>query len=176
MIDCPKRSAVINQEATDKLLDNKKHHTSAQIPQAKQVAAITSAVFEAKKVNVAAQQKQHVAAFEDQLCKEDQQNEKNMAHPDLLMVPTHHVVTALSHLLDTESSDGRGLGFEDESDGDHEKDDNYVMDPDDGKNGLVSNSDEEIEVREVPKAAKKLGKAKGDKVSLFPLSLCLGWP
>jgi len=99
MTDCPKRSAVINQEATDKLLDNKKHHTSAQIQQVKQVAAITSAVFEAKKVNVAAQQKQCVAAFEDQLRKEDQQNEKNMARPDLLMVPTHHVVTALSHFL-----------------------------------------------------------------------------
>jgi len=47
------------------------------------------------------------------------------------------------------------------------------MDSDDGKNGLVSDSDEEIEVCEVPKAAKKLGKAKGDKVSLFPPSLCL---
>jgi len=48
-------------------------------------------------VNFATLQKQCVAAFEDQLRKEDQQCEKNMGRPDL--VPAHHVVTALYHSL-----------------------------------------------------------------------------
>ncbi|KAF8799693.1 hypothetical protein BYT27DRAFT_7217441 [Phlegmacium glaucopus] len=239
MTDRPKRSAVMNREATDKLLDNKKRCSSAQVQQDKEIAATFAAVAEEKKVSVAAQQKQRVAVFEDLLRREDQQREKHMARPDLL--PAHRVVkcTMTQHKLpakdialkapedaskfalkapedaskseeaesnsvesdggsdeeqerlvlepeskiadlglgeqhyisseglvdipdesvvDTESSDGRGLGFEDQSDGDHDKDKDYVMDSDDGDKGSKSNSDGEFDLREVHEAAKKLGK------------------
>jgi hypothetical protein len=97
MTDLPKRSAVTNREATDKLLDNKKRRSSAQVQHEKQTAATAAAAAEVKKANLATQKKQCVAAFEDQLRKEDQQREKNMARPDL--VPVHYALTALSHSL-----------------------------------------------------------------------------
>jgi len=97
MADRPKRSAVANREATDTLLDNKKRRSSAQVQQAKQTAATTAAAAQVKKTNLATQKKQRLAAFEDQLRKEDQQREKNMARPDL---PAHRrAVTAPSHSL-----------------------------------------------------------------------------
>ena len=95
MTDHPKRSAVTNWEATDKLLDNKKCHPSKQVEQEKQTTTTAAAAAEVKKANLATQKKQCVAAFKDQLCKEDQQHKKNMARPDL--VHAHHAVTALSH-------------------------------------------------------------------------------
>ncbi|KAF8809222.1 hypothetical protein BYT27DRAFT_7210221 [Phlegmacium glaucopus] len=94
MTGCPKCSTVTNQEATDKLLDNKKCHSSAQVQLEKQTAASTAAASEVKKINIAVQKKQQVAAFEDQLFKEE--HDKNMAHPDL--APAHYLVTALSNL------------------------------------------------------------------------------
>ncbi|KAF8806108.1 hypothetical protein BYT27DRAFT_7212387 [Phlegmacium glaucopus] len=75
----------------DKLLDNKKCRSSAQVQLEKQTAASTAAASEVKKINLAAQQKQCVAAFEDQLCKEDQQHDKDMARPDLVPQAYHAV-------------------------------------------------------------------------------------
>jgi hypothetical protein len=66
--------------------------------------------------------------------------------------------------VDTESSDGHDLGFQVESDGDHEKDEDYLMESDhsdDDDKG--SNSD--IYVREVLEHPKKPGKVKTAKVS-----------
>jgi hypothetical protein len=74
-------------------------------------------------------------------------------------------------VVDTESSDGRGLGFEDESDGDHEKDEDHVMDSGNGDKGSDLDSDGEFDLREVREPTKKPGKAKAAKVScLFHLS------
>ena len=95
MTDRPKRSAVTNWEATDKLLDNKKCHPSKQVQQEKQTATTAVGAAEVKKANLATQKKQLVAAFKDQLRREDQQCKKNMACPEL--VHAHHAVTALSH-------------------------------------------------------------------------------
>ncbi|KAF8811181.1 hypothetical protein BYT27DRAFT_7252897 [Phlegmacium glaucopus] len=69
MTSHPKFSAVTNQEAMDKLLDNKKHCSSAQVQLEKQTAT-TTAASEVKKINLAAQKKQCITAFEDQLHKE----------------------------------------------------------------------------------------------------------
>jgi hypothetical protein len=76
-------------------------------------------------------------------------------------------------VIDTESSDGQGLGFPDVSDGDHEKDEDYLMEPDDSDKG--SSSDSDIYVREeVHEQAKKPVKMKTAKASsLFYLSLSL---
>jgi len=72
-------------------------------------------------------------------------------------------------VVDTESSDGRGLGFEDESDGDHEKDEDYVMDSDGGdKQSDLDSLNDEFDLREVREAAKKPGKAKAKVSPLFP--------
>jgi hypothetical protein len=89
MTDRPKRNAVANREATDKLLDNRKRRSSAQVQQEKQTAATAAAASEEKKINLASQKKHRVAAFEDQLRREDQQR---MARPDL--VAAHHPVTS----------------------------------------------------------------------------------
>ena len=76
--------------------------------------------------------------------------------------------------IDTESSDGQGLGFPDESDGDHEKDEDYVMEPNHSDKG--SNSDSDIYVREVHEQPEKPGKMKTAKVgSLFHPSLVSLW-
>jgi hypothetical protein len=84
MSDRPKRHAVSNREATDKLLDNRKRRSSAQVEQEKKMAATTAAALEEKQSNLTSQKKQRVAAFEDQLRKEDQHRDKNMARPDLV--------------------------------------------------------------------------------------------
>jgi hypothetical protein len=88
MSERPKRSAVTKREATDKLLDNRKRCSSAQVQQDKEMAATTAAASEEKKNDLAIQKKQRVAAFEDQLRKEDQRRHKNMARPDLVAVTT----------------------------------------------------------------------------------------
>ena len=90
MTEWPKRNAVTNREATDTLLANKKHRTSAQVQQDRLVAADTAAAAEVENTTISAQKKYRVAAFEDQLRKEDQQREKNMARPDLAQA-AHHV-------------------------------------------------------------------------------------
>jgi len=90
MSERPKRNAVANREATDKLLDNRKRRSSAQVQQEKQMAATTAAASEGRKIDLKLQKKQRVAAFEDQLRKEDQQRDKSMARPDL--VAAHHPV------------------------------------------------------------------------------------
>ncbi|KAF8815867.1 hypothetical protein BYT27DRAFT_7286661 [Phlegmacium glaucopus] len=182
------------------------------VQQDKKVAATAAAAAEVKKVTVAAQQKQCVAAFEDQLGREDQQREKHMAHPDL--VPAHHATTedALKleqdprkslesedgssdeeeewlvsepelefsnvrpaeheytsskgpadipdkSVVETESSDGQGLGLEDEFDGNHDNDDDYVMHSDDAdkESQSTGNSDRESDY-EVCEATKKPSK------------------
>jgi hypothetical protein len=99
MSERPKRSAVANREATDKLLDNRKRRSSAQVQQEKQMAATTAAASEGKKIDLAFQKKQRVAAFEDQLRKEDQQRDKNMAHPHPHLVAAHLPVTVYLHHL-----------------------------------------------------------------------------
>ena len=91
MTDRVKRTAVANRQATDKLLDNKKCRSSAQVQQDKQTAATAAAAAEVEKTKLEAEKKRRVAAFEDHLRKEDQQREKNMARPDL--------VTALPYCL-----------------------------------------------------------------------------
>ena len=91
MTDCVKRTTIANCQATDKLLNNKKHRSSAQVQQDKQTAATAATAAKVKKTKLEAKKKQWVAAFEDHLCKEGQQCEKNMACPDL--------VTALPYSL-----------------------------------------------------------------------------
>jgi hypothetical protein len=71
-------------------------------------------------------------------------------------------------VVDTESSDGLGLGVEDESDGDHEKDEDYVMELDGGDREEFD-SDGEFDLRE---SGRKPGKAKARH--FFPSSLSLG--
>ena len=75
-------------------------------------------------------------------------------------------------VVDTESSDGWGLGFEDESNGDHENDKDYVMDSDEGDKGLDLDSEREIYLCEVWEAVKKPGKAKVTEVSVGIFGLC----
>ena len=84
MTERPKRNAVANRKATDKLLDNRKCRSSAQVQQEKETAAATAAASLEKKNNLASQKKLCVAAFEDLLRKEDQQHDKKKARPDLL--------------------------------------------------------------------------------------------
>ncbi|KIM35954.1 hypothetical protein M413DRAFT_428169 [Hebeloma cylindrosporum] len=233
MADRPKRSAVTNRDPTDKLLENRKRRSSAQVQQDKQTAATTSAAAEVEKINLESQKKRRIAAFEDQLRKEDQQREKNMARPDLVPQAAHHarkptakqqnapvipekipnlkIVQSISKVelaksknaepesgsdederlgeleqrvpgpseleyadigpgeldymssegladipdesvVDTESSDGHfGLNPGDMSDGDHEKDEDYVMDSDDGDK---VDSDVEFDLRSVLETTK----------------------
>lgn len=89
MTDRPKRNAVANREATDKLLDKRKRRSSAQVQQEQKSAAATAAASEEAKINLAFEKKQRIAAFEDLLRKEDQQRNKKMARVDL--VPHHPV-------------------------------------------------------------------------------------
>ena len=83
MTERPKRNAVTNWEATDTLLANKKRRTSAQVQQDREVATSAAAAADVENTTNTAQKKNRVAAFEDQLCREDQHREKNMARPDL---------------------------------------------------------------------------------------------
>jgi hypothetical protein len=89
MTDRPKRNAVANREATDKLLDKRKRRSSAQVQQEQKSAAATAAASEEAKINLAFEKKQRIAAFEDALRKEDQQRNKKKARVDL--VPHHPV-------------------------------------------------------------------------------------
>jgi hypothetical protein len=68
-------------------------------------------------------------------------------------------------VVGTESSDGQGLGFEEESDGDHEDDEDFLMELDDDAQGSNLDSDEDIYVREVQEPLRKPGKVKSVKVS-----------
>jgi hypothetical protein len=79
----PRRDAVANRDTTDTLLAKQKRRTSAQVQRDKQIAARAAAAAKVEKTTTAAQKRKRVAAFEDQLCREDQQREKNMARPDL---------------------------------------------------------------------------------------------
>ena len=65
-------------------------------------------------------------------------------------------------MVDTDAQD---LGFQDESDGDHENDEDYHMESDDTSSDKGSNSDSDIYVREGPEHPKKSGKPKTAKVS-----------
>jgi len=96
MTDRVKRTAVANRQATDKLLDNKKRRSSAQVQQDKQTADAAAAATEVEKTNLEAEKKRRVAAFEDRLRKEDQQREKNMARPDLVNALPHSLIVYLS--------------------------------------------------------------------------------
>jgi hypothetical protein len=68
---------------------------------------------------------------------------------------------AVDRPCDTESSDGLGLGFqvEDESDGDHEKYEDYHMESDDGDSGSNQDSDGDLETH-LCEALKMQRKAK----------------
>ncbi|KAF8802193.1 hypothetical protein BYT27DRAFT_7113324, partial [Phlegmacium glaucopus] len=57
--------------------------------------------------------------------------------------------------VDTESSDGQVLGFEDESDGDHEKDEDYLMEMDDGDKDSDLESDGGFYLRENAEKPKR---------------------
>jgi hypothetical protein len=79
--------------------------------------------------------------------------------------------------VDTESSDAQDLGFQEESDGDHEKDEDYQMGLESDDGDKRSNSDSDFYVREVHEHPKKPGKVKTAKVSsLFHPFLALWWP
>ena len=88
MTERPRRNAVTNREVTDTLLANKKHCTPAQVQQDRDIATSAAAAAEVEKTIITAQKKNCIASFEDQLRREDQQREKNMARPDLA---AHHV-------------------------------------------------------------------------------------
>jgi hypothetical protein len=79
----PTRDAVANREATDTLLSMQRRRTSAQVQRDKELTARAKAAAKAQKTAIAGQKKKAVADFEDQLRREDQQREKNMARPDL---------------------------------------------------------------------------------------------
>ena len=84
-----KRNAVTNWDGTDTLLNLQKHRTSAQVQHDKELAASTKATTKSQKAVIVTQKKRRVAAFEDQLCREDQQQEKEMSHPDLVVAVRH---------------------------------------------------------------------------------------
>ena len=84
MNERPKRDAVTNREATDKLLALQKRRSSAQVQQDKESAASAAAAANGQKTTIEAQKKKRVAAFEDQLRREDQHREKTMSRPDLV--------------------------------------------------------------------------------------------
>ena len=68
-------------------------------------------------------------------------------------------------VINTESSDGQGLGFEDMSDGNHENDKDYVMDLDDGDKASDMDSNGEFDLHPVHKTTKMPRNAKSAKVS-----------
>jgi hypothetical protein len=68
---------------------------------------------------------------------------------------------------ETESSDGLGLTFEDESDGNHEKDEDYRMETNESGSGSNEDSDGDIYLRDVHEAPKLQGKPKASKVCSF---------
>lgn len=76
-------------------------------------------------------------------------------------------------VVDTESSDGQGHIFEDEaeSDGDHDKDEDYVMEDRKSESDPTDSEDELYDDHHEPTPSLKKGKGKTVKVSLF--SLCL---
>ena len=75
------------------------HHTSAQVQQDKELAARAKAAAKAKKTTIAEQKKERVATFEDQLRREDQQHEKNMARPDLAAHCVHAIIFTWSNMM-----------------------------------------------------------------------------
>ena len=83
MSDRPKREAVANRDGTDTLLQLQKRRTSAEVQREKAELAMAKAAAKAQKANIAAQKKKCVAAFEDELRREDKQEEKTMTRPDL---------------------------------------------------------------------------------------------
>ena len=93
MSERPKCDAVTNREATDTLLVKQKRCTSAQVQQDKQQLASTKAATKAQKTAITTQKKKGVATFEDQLRKEDQECDKNMACPDLEIVAGYRTRT-----------------------------------------------------------------------------------
>lgn len=96
MNERPKRGAVTNRETTASLLSKQTRRTSAQVQLDKNLLASASAAANVAKKSVTAQKKSRVAAFEDQLRREDQQHEKNMGRPDL----AHRVCDPLkTHLI-----------------------------------------------------------------------------
>ena len=73
-------------------------------------------------------------------------------------------------VVDTESSDGHvGLHLDDLSDGDHKKDEDYVMDSDDGDDtsDQLDQDDEEFELCSVIETTKKPSTAKVKESSYF---------
>jgi hypothetical protein len=83
MSERPKREAVVNRDGTDTLLNMQRRRSTAEVQRDKALAASAKAAARAQRTSVAAQKKARVAAFEDQLRREDQQEEKEMARPDL---------------------------------------------------------------------------------------------
>ena len=77
----PKHDAVTNRDDTDTLLHLQKHHTTADGLRDKELAASAKAAAKAQKEATSAQKKKCVAALEDQLCEEDQQQEKKNVTP-----------------------------------------------------------------------------------------------
>lgn len=72
---------------------------------------------------------------------------------------------------DTESSDGQALGFEEGSDGDSEKDEDYQMESDDGDNRSNLDSDGDFYLREDHEPPKKAGKVIAAKVRCYFIRL-----
>lgn len=198
MTECPKRNAVTNREAMDKLLDNRKRRSSAQVQQDKQMAAVTAATSEEKKTDLALQKKQRIAAWEDLLRKEDQERGKKIdlaskalqtvkdtsrlesehkqpvLDPEILSAHdglAEHDYPSSEGPLDipgsvvgTESSEGHGLPFDDASEGDHEDDEDYLMESEDSDKESNLDSDGGFYVREDQDPPKKPGKVKSAKV------------
>jgi hypothetical protein len=81
----PKRDAVAKRDDTDTLLNLQKRRTSAEVQREKQLAASSKAAANAQKAATATQKKNLVASFEDQLFEEDQEQEKKMSRPDLVL-------------------------------------------------------------------------------------------
>lgn len=79
-------------------------------------------------------------------------------------------------VIDTESSDGQGLGFKDMSDGNHKNNEDYVMDSDDGDKASDVDSDGEFDLCPVHETTKTPRNAKSAKVSsLFRPSKVFGY-
>ena len=72
-------------------------------------------------------------------------------------------------VVDTESSDGHvGLPLDDDiSDGDHEKDKDYVMESDDGNNASDLDPDDDFDLPSVRETAKKPSTAKVTKACFY---------
>jgi hypothetical protein len=80
----PKREAVANRDDTETLLNLQKRRTPAEVQREKELAASAKAAANAQKAATAAEIKRRVAAFEDLLRKEDQEQERKMSRPDLV--------------------------------------------------------------------------------------------